>query len=63
MRELDLQIPETSWTAVTRGAAIFGIEKSASKVTMSACTEAMDYVYMCPFQILPTMSGIVSRIR
>ncbi|KUJ18836.1 uncharacterized protein LY89DRAFT_717366 [Mollisia scopiformis] len=39
MRRLDLCIPETSWTAVVRGAAIFGIEKSTNKTLtkMSAC--------------------------
>jgi len=39
LNRLQLRRPDTSWTAVVRGAAIFGIEKSANKVlsTMKAC--------------------------
>ncbi|KAH0538333.1 hypothetical protein FGG08_005068 [Glutinoglossum americanum] len=39
LRNIQVRRPDTSWTAVVRGAAIFGIEKSTSKVlsAMSAC--------------------------
>ncbi|KAH6724439.1 hypothetical protein DL95DRAFT_464978 [Leptodontidium sp. 2 PMI_412] len=52
MRGLELRIPDTSWTAVVQGAAIFGIEKStntASLSVMTACDRSYGIAMFVPF--------------
>ncbi|KAE8452931.1 hypothetical protein EG329_013203 [Mollisiaceae sp. DMI_Dod_QoI] len=50
-RHIDLWVPDDSWTAVVRGAAIFGIEKSSNKsiTKMTACDRSYGVSYNAPF--------------
>ncbi|KAH7342511.1 hypothetical protein BKA65DRAFT_504250 [Rhexocercosporidium sp. MPI-PUGE-AT-0058] len=52
LRGLELKVPDTSWTAVVQGAAIFGIEKStntSSLSVMSACNRSYGIGMFVPF--------------
>ena len=50
-RHIDLWVPNDSWTAVVRGAAIFGIEKSSNKsiTKMTACLRSYGVSNNVPF--------------
>ncbi|KAF4627180.1 hypothetical protein G7Y89_g10974 [Cudoniella acicularis] len=50
LRALELQIRDTCWTAVVRGAAIFGIEKPSNNLSaMSACNRSYGVSVNAPF--------------
>ncbi|KAI9773911.1 MAG: hypothetical protein M1840_006137 [Geoglossum simile] len=55
LRNIQLRRPDTSWTAVVRGAAVFGIEKFA--------TRALAAVTACPRSFGVTVSESFSEIR
>ncbi|KAH6663361.1 hypothetical protein B0J14DRAFT_609302 [Halenospora varia] len=49
-RDLDFHAPETSWTAVVRGAVTFGVEKEKNKITtMTACPRSYGVALHLPF--------------